>query len=205
MKEQIVLIDAGTGNLNSVEHALITLGAQVKRTADPQVVLAADKIIMPGVGAFGKFMQNLQALNLDDAVKQAVHKGALLLGICVGMQALLQTGEELGSFDGLGLLPGKVIRFADKPGWKIPHTGWNQIMPLKQSWLFNLIDAGSYVYFNHSFYCATDDACIAAKTDYVTTFASVIIKENIYGVQFHPEKSQKVGLKLLQNFMEAKA
>jgi imidazole glycerol-phosphate synthase subunit HisH len=201
MKE-VVLIDAGTGNLRSVQKALESLGASVERTDDPQKVLDGERVILPGVGAFGDFMSGLRARGLDAPVKEIVKRGIPLLGICVGMQALFDVGEEMGQHPGLGLLPGRVMRFAESLSVKVPHTGWNQLEVKKDALLFDQIEPGAYVYFNHSYYCQPGDPVdIAATTEYGTTYACAVRHENIFGVQFHPEKSQGVGLRILKNFL----
>lgn len=203
MKE-IILIDAGTGNLRSVQKALENIGATVTRTDDPQAVLSASKVVLPGVGAFGDFMTGLRARNLEGAVKEVAARGVPLLGICVGMQALFDIGEEMGTHAGLGLLRGRVLRFADNLSVKIPHTGWNQLEARQGAPLFDQIEAGAYVYFNHSYYCQPEDLSdITAEVDYGLRYACAVQRENIFGVQFHPEKSQAVGLQILKNFVEA--
>ncbi|GAB4543064.1 MAG: imidazole glycerol phosphate synthase subunit HisH [Anaerolineales bacterium] len=202
---QIVLIDAGTGNLRSVQKALEAAGAAVTRTDDPQKILTAGKAVLPGVGAFGDFMKGLRARQLDSAVKEAAARGALLLGICVGMQALFETGEEMGARAGLGLLRGRVTRFDDSLGVKIPHTGWNQLCPKPAAPLFHQVEDGAYVYFNHSYYCrAEDESDVTATVEYGVRYACAVQRGNLFGVQFHPEKSQAAGLQILKNFVEAK-
>lgn len=199
----VILIDAGTGNLRSVQKALESIGANVERTDHPQKVLSGRGVVLPGVGAFGNFMSGLRERGLEDAIKDAAKRGIPLLGICVGMQALFEIGEEMGTHAGLGLLVGKVVRFAESLSVKIPHTGWNQVEVKKEAQLFNEIKAGAYVYFNHSYYCqAWNSSDIIATTDYGLTFACAVQRENIFGVQFHPEKSQMVGLRILKNFLE---
>ena len=200
----VILIDAGTGNLRSVQKALESIGANVLRTDDPQKVLSGRRVVLPGVGAFGGFMSGLRARGFEDVVKEAAMRGVPMLGICVGMQALFEVGEEMGDHEGLGLLAGKVIRFADSLPVKIPHTGWNQVQTKKEAPLLNGIHDGAYVYFNHSFYCqAQNSADILATTEYGINYACAVASENIFGVQFHPEKSQAVGLRILKNFLEA--
>lgn len=199
----VILIDAGTGNLRSVQKALESIGANVERTDRPQKVLSGRGVVLPGVGAFGDFMSGLRARGLEDVIKDAAKRGVPLLGICVGMQALFEIGEEMGTHAGLGLLAGKVVRFAESLSVKIPHTGWNQVEVKKEAPLFNEIKAGAYVYFNHSYYCqAWNSSDIIATTDYGLTYACAVQRENIFGVQFHPEKSQMVGLRILKNFLE---
>lgn len=200
----VVLIDAGTGNLRSVQKALEAVGANVERTDDPQKVLSGKCIVLPGVGAFGDFMSGLRARGLEGAVKEITARGVPLLGICVGMQALFEVGEEMGEHAGLGLLKGRAVRFAGSLPVKVPHTGWNQLEVQEGARLFDGIDSGAYVYFNHSYYCqAQDSSNVSATVDYGITYACAVQHKNIFGVQFHPEKSQTVGLHILKNFLEA--
>ncbi len=201
---EVVLIDAGTGNLRSVQKALESFGAKVQRTEDPQKVIAGGRVVLPGVGAFGDFMSGLRARGLEEAVKEIAGRGVPLLGICVGMQALFEVGEEMGEHAGLGLLAGKVVRFAESLPVKIPHTGWNQVEVQGEACLFNGINSGAYVYFNHSYYCEPQNSSdVIGITDYGFRYACAVQRENIFGVQFHPEKSQAVGLRILKNFLEA--
>ncbi len=200
----VVLIDAGTGNLRSVQKALESVGANVLRTDDPQKALSAERVVLPGVGAFGDFMDGLRVRGLESAVKDVAERGVPLLGICVGMQALFDVGEEMGQHAGLGLLPGRVVHFQKMPGIKIPHTGWNQVEVEKDATLFNGVLSGAYVYFNHSYYCQPwNSSDVLGTTNYGLPYACAVRRENIFGVQFHPEKSQLVGLRILKNFLEA--
>jgi imidazole glycerol-phosphate synthase subunit HisH len=200
----VILIDAGTGNLRSVQKALECVGANVLRTDDPQKVLSGGRVVLPGVGAFGNFMSGLREKGLEDAVKETVKRGVPLLGICVGMQALFETGEELGEHAGLGLLVGKVVRFDGSMPVKIPHTGWNQVQKKKEASLLKGLHNEAFVYFNHSYYCqARDPSDILGTTEYGINYTSAVGSENIFGVQFHPEKSQSTGLRILKNFLEA--
>ena len=203
MKE-VILVDAGTGNLRSVQKALESIGAKALRTDDPNKVLNAKRVVLPGVGAFGDFMFGLRARGLEDVVKDVAKRNVPLLGICVGMQALFEIGEEMGEHKGLGLLEGKVIRFAESLSVKIPHTGWNQVEAQRDAFLFNGINSGAYVYFNHSYYCQPQNSSdVIARTNYGLPYACAVQHENIFGVQFHPEKSQGIGLQILKNFLEA--
>jgi glutamine amidotransferase len=200
----VILIDAGTGNLRSVQKALEAVGAKIERTDDPNKVLPAKKIILPGVGAFGDFMSGLRSRGLEEAIRETVRNGVPVLGICVGMQALFEVGREMGEHKGLGLLEGAVVKFADLPSVKIPHTGWNQLEIRNEAFLFKGIDPGAYVYFNHSYYCeAGNSSDVTAVTNYGIQYACAVRRENIFGVQFHPEKSQRVGLQILKNYLEA--
>ena len=201
---EIVLIDAGTGNLRSVQKALESLGTNVERTDDPQKVVSGKRVILPGVGAFGDFMTGLRARGLEPAVKEIAECGIRLLGICVGMQALFDIGEEMGEYAGLGLLPGRVARFPESPRLKVPHTGWNQLEVRNDAPLFAGVPSGAYVYFNHSYFCQPENPYdVIATTNYGLPYACAVQRENIFGVQFHPEKSQAVGLRILRNFVEA--
>jgi imidazole glycerol-phosphate synthase subunit HisH len=205
---EIFLVDSGTGNLHSVAHTLLSLGAQVRLVRQADDLRSGGRVILPGVGAFGKFMRGLNAsgAGLAQALSAAVQRGDPLLGICVGMQALFEMSEEMGEFAGLGILQGRVVRFPEMPGFKVPHTGWNQLTPLAQvsgSLLLNGLAPGAYAYFNHSFYCApAHREDITAVTDHGVVFPSMVQHDNVMGVQFHPEKSQQTGLKVLENFIK---
>jgi len=202
--KDVVLIDAGTGNLRSVQKALERVGADVQRTDDLQQVLSGKRVVLPGVGAFGDFMAGLTIRGLEDAIREVARRGIPLLGICVGMQALFEVGQEMGQYQGLGLLNGDVTRFRESRWLKVPHTGWNQLEVQQDALLFNRISSGAYVYFNHSYYCQPKDLSnVIARTNYGHSYACAVQRENIFGVQFHPEKSQSVGLQILKNFLEA--
>lgn len=201
--DDAVLIDVGTGNIHSVLNALQSLGYKIKLSSDPHDVLNASRLVLPGVGAFGHFMDGMRELNLEDAILESIRKEAPMLGICVGMQALLNVGREMGNYQGLGLVDGEVIRFPQDPLLKVPHNGWNQLHFEKECPLFSGLSEGSYVYFTHSYYCSvTNQSDWAASTDYGFRFASSVQKGLVFGVQFHPEKSQKNGLKILSNFFK---
>ena len=187
MNKEIILTDAGTGNLRSVQKALEAVGANVLRTDDPKKVISGGRVVRPGVGAFGDFMAGLRARGLEEAVNDTVQRGIPLLGICVGMQALFEVGEEMGEHKGLGLLQGKVVKFADSLSVKIPHTGWNQLEAKNDARLFDQVNDGAYVYFNHSYYCQPQNSSdVIATTDYGINYACAVQRENIFGVQFHP-------------------
>jgi glutamine amidotransferase len=198
----IALIDYGIGNLRSVEKALAAVRADVRLTDDAEKILAAEKVVLPGVGAFGDGMAGLRKRGLINVLSTIVARETPLLGICVGMQLLFETSSELGEHAGLGLLPGSVRRFPDI-GLKIPQTGWNQLHTEQASPLLQRLPPGSYAYFNHSYYCDAGTAAdVLASTQYGVRYASVVGRGRLYGVQFHPEKSQSVGLTMLKNFVE---
>lgn len=198
----VVLVDAGTGNLHSVSNTLRSLDIKVLVSADPHDLLRPGRVILPGVGAFGAFMRGLRERGLDQAVCDVVRRGDPLLGICVGMQALFTFSEESGGEAGLDLLKGVVRHFPAQPDLKIPHTGWNQLEFRRPSPLFAGIVDGSYAYFNHSYYCAAENpADVIAQTGYGSPFCSAVQRDALYGVQFHPEKSQRVGRAMLENFV----
>ncbi len=200
-----VLIDAGTGNLHSVQNALRSLGYAILVTANPEDVRRPGRVILPGVGAFGSFMDGLRQDGLAEAVGEVVKRGDPLLGICVGMQAIFAASEEMGEHPGLGILAGRVKRFPQLGDLKIPHTGWNELWVKKPSRLLAGLEAGSYAYFNHSYFCAAGNpADVAAATDYGIEYCSVVEQGNVHGVQFHPEKSQRVGKTILGNFFAVK-
>ncbi len=203
----LAVIDYGAGNLRSVLHALGYLGVEKLRVVhSPDELRGAEKIILPGVGAFGAGMQQLHAQNLVQPLKDAVRAGIPYLGICLGMQFLFDYSDEMGTHEGLGLLPGRVTRFPDYPNLKVPHMGWNQLTPTRENPLTKGVSETSYAYFVHSYYCApqnSEDTLIT--TCYGDDFCAGVQRGSIYGVQFHPEKSQKTGLQILTNFLEIAA
>jgi imidazole glycerol-phosphate synthase subunit HisH len=197
------LVDAGTGNLHSVNNALRSLGYNIQITVDPADLQPGGRVILPGVGAFAAFMNGLKERGLVEALINVVRRGDPLLGICVGMQALFTLGEEMGQTPGLDVLPGKVVRFPNFTDRKVPHTGWNQLWFDNDSLLLQDLPHGSHAYFNHSFYCQPGEpADILTRTDYGMDFASAVQRQNLFGVQFHPEKSQRVGQQILANFFK---
>ncbi len=200
---RILLLDVGTGNLQSVQKALEAVGAEVLRSDSGHDLPNYPKIVLPGVGAFGDFMARLRRLGLEEPLREALARNSTLLGICVGMQALFESSEEMGFYSGLGLFKGRVVRFPQRPLLKVPHTGWNELIVRQEHFLLAGLPERPFAYFNHAYYCLPQQSenCIAA-THHEVTFASVVASENLCAVQFHPEKSQKVGLKILQNFVE---
>ncbi|WP_029522877.1 imidazole glycerol phosphate synthase subunit HisH [Persephonella sp. KM09-Lau-8] len=197
----ITVVDYGMGNLRSVAKALEKVGFDVKVSSEPKDVENAKAIVVPGVGAFGDAMHNLDRLNLLEPVIKSIKAGKPYLGICLGLQILFEYGYEFGEHEGLGVLKGKVIRFENKEGYKVPHMGWNQVWIKQEEGFFSDIKNGEYYYFVHSFYAVpSNNSDIAATTDYSVEFCSAVQKDNIWAVQFHPEKSQKAGLQLLKNF-----
>ncbi|KRE48157.1 imidazole glycerol phosphate synthase subunit HisH [Paenibacillus sp. Soil522] len=196
----IAIIDYGMGNLHSVSKAVERLGYEAVITADPQTIAGADGAILPGVGAFGDAMQNLRETKLDEVAKAYAASGKPMLGICLGMQLLFSQSEEYGTNEGLNLLPGKVVRFAGD--YKIPHMGWNKLSFLQeQSPLFNGLTEG-HVYFVHSFHAKPELASdLLATTDYYQQVTAIVGRGNVYGMQFHPEKSGELGMQLLGNFL----
>jgi glutamine amidotransferase len=201
----IALIDYGSGNLRSVHKALLKAGAEVRLARQPEELAGAQAVVLPGVGAFDDCINALQKQELLEASRVFIKSGRLFLGICVGYQALFEKSEEFNSCAaGLGIFQGKVVRFSEKNGLKIPQIGWNQIESINRRCpLFRGIADGSYVYFVHSFYPQpVDSSIVATRTEYGDTFASSVWRDNVFATQFHPEKSQKIGLQLLKNFVE---
>lgn len=223
----ITMIDYGASNIRSAQKAFTHIGAEVILTEDPNVVRQAHKLVLPGVGAFGSGMDGLRQRHLPAAIHEAVARGIPFLGICVGMQLMFSEGHEMGIHQGLDLLAGKVVRFAENGSFvngkwvtasetgsnrapqsavrhlKVPHMGWNQLEPTRANALLTGIRTGDYAYFVHSYYCEPEEeTAVLARTEYGIPFASIVTKDNLYGLQFHPEKSQQVGLRIIQNFVE---
>jgi glutamine amidotransferase len=200
----IAIVDYGMGNLRSVEKGLARSGAPTRVTADPAEIRAADGVVLPGVGAFGACMDNLASRGLTDTIRAVIEDGTPFLGICLGLQLLFEESEEFGPVRGLGILKGKVVRFRGEAldGLKIPQMGWNQLTVDRP--VAELADIGErpYVYFVHSYYVVPDDPEITvASTTYGVEFTAAIAKDNVFACQFHPEKSQAIGLRILENFV----
>lgn len=204
----IAIIDYGIGNIRSVEKAFLKINANVKITTNHNTIENSKGIVLPGVGAFKDCIKNLDNLNLVNIILKQIQKGKPFLGICLGLQILFMESEEFGSTKGLGIFSGKVVKFdfsksIDFTNLKIPHIGWNNVNFVKESPITKGIPDNSYFYFVHSFYVVSEDKnIISAKTDYGIEFTSMIYKDNIFATQFHPEKSQDTGLKLLKGFKE---
>ncbi|HVX64624.1 MAG TPA: imidazole glycerol phosphate synthase subunit HisH [Pirellulales bacterium] len=199
----IAIIDYGMGNLRSVQKGFEKVGHQATITNDPAVIRDAAKVILPGVGAFPDAMHELQRRELVEPIREAVAAGKPFLGICLGLQLLFEVGWEGGRHEGLGILPGEVVRFQVPPEYKVPHMGWNQLAIRRQAPLLEGLTDGAYVYFVHSYYVAPRDSdVIATETNYPKPFTSMIWRDNLYATQFHPEKSQADGLRILRNFAE---
>ena len=197
----IAIIDYGMGNLRSVQKAFERSGCSAIITNNPEKLLIADKVVLPGVGAFHACMQNLEKSGLIEPIKKIVARGTPFLGICMGLQVLFDEGEEFGNHKGLGIISGKVIRFKLPKSYKIPHMGWNRIQKKKSAPLLADIEDNSYFYFVHSYHVVPEDRnIIATTTDYGKEFVSSIVKDNLFACQFHPEKSQTVGLKVIKAF-----
>jgi glutamine amidotransferase len=196
---ETVIIDYGMGNLRSVEKALMAVGDQAVISEDPEVVRHSDRLILPGVGAFGDAMSNLKQAGLDLAIRDAVAEGKPLLGLCLGLELLFSESEEFGRHEGLNLIPGHVRKF-EETALRVPHVGWNQIESLRPDPLLENLPDGSYFYFVHSFFVEPDRSDDAlAWTNYGGPFCSIARHENVWGAQFHPEKSQDAGKRLLRN------
>ena len=198
----IAIIDYDAGNIKSVEKAIVALGEQAVLTRAPEQILAAEKVILPGVGAFGDAMEKLHRYGLVDVIKKVVEKKTPFLGICLGLQLLFERSDESEGGEGLGVLQGEIVRIPDAPDLKIPHIGWNSLKFPKEGRLFQGLDEDCYVYFVHSYYLkATDESVVTATTDYSTLIHASVEKDNVFACQFHPEKSSDVGLTILKNFL----
>jgi glutamine amidotransferase len=199
----IAVVDVCSGNLRSVERALAQAGGHVVVTRDPDVVRRADRVVVPGQGAFGVFMRGLVERGLGEALREAIASGRPYLGICLGMQVLFDESEEQGPCAGLGVIPGRVVRLAPgDPALKVPHIGWNQVAVRAADPLMRGLADGAYFYFVHSYHCVpADRGIVALDTDHGVRVTAAIRKDNLFACQFHPEKSQGAGLALLRNFV----
>lgn len=199
----IAIIDYDAGNIKSVEKALAYLDEEVRITRDREEILTSDGVILPGVGAFGDAMEKLHTYGLVDVIREVVRRQIPFLGICLGLQLMFESSEETPGVEGLHLLDGTIRRIPAAPGLKIPHIGWNDLTFPNKGRLFQGIEEHSYVYFVHSFYLeAADSAIVTAMTEYGTRIHASVEKDNIFACQFHPEKSSRIGLKILQNFVD---
>ena len=199
----IAIIDYDAGNIKSVEKAISALGAEAVLTRDPQQILTAEKVILPGVGSFGDAMEKLHGYGLVDVIKKVVEQKKPFLGICLGLQLLFERSDESEGVEGLGILKGEIVRIPDAPEIKIPHIGWNSLKFPREGRLFQGLEEDSYVYFVHSYYLkAADESIVTATTDYSTRIHASVEKDNVFACQFHPEKSSDVGLTILKNFLE---
>ena len=197
----IAVIDYGMGNLRSVTNALEKLGARAIVTRERKIIEDAAAIVLPGVGAFGKCIENLEKFDLIGLIKGMIEQGKRYLGICLGMQVLFESSEEAPGVAGMGVLKGTVPRF--RSDLKVPHMGWNSIEVVKKTEILRGIESGEHFYFVHSYYCSPEEQdVVATRTVYGETFASAVERDNLFACQFHPEKSQRVGLKLLKNFID---
>ena len=199
----IAIIDYDAGNIRSVEKACIALGKEAKVTSDPREILSASHVILPGVGAFGDCMEHLNDRQLIPVIRQVKDAGIPFLGICLGLQLLFEDSEETPGVQGLGLLKGHIVKFHESPDLKVPHMGWNQISFPHEGRLFKGVPEGSFVYFVHSYYLKADDpSIVTAQCQYGITFDASVESGNIFACQFHPEKSGRTGLQILNNFLE---
>jgi glutamine amidotransferase len=199
----IAIIDYGMGNLRSVQKGFEKIGSPATVTNDPAVLKAAEKVVLPGVGAFEDAMLELKRRDLVGPIRQAIDAGKPFLGICLGLQLLFDWGYEGGKFEGLGIIPGEVVRFEVPHEYKVPHMGWNQLQIRRPAPLLSGLEEGTYAYFVHSYYVVPQDrSVIATETCYPEPFTSMIWRDNVMATQFHPEKSQADGLRMLRNFAE---
>ncbi len=199
----VAIIDYDAGNIKSVEKALLHLGEEVIITRDREQILNSDKVILPGVGAFGDAMEKLRSYGLDKVIYEVVERKIPFLGICLGLQLLFEKSDETPGVKGLGILPGEILRIPDKEGIKIPHMGWNSVKIKENLRIFKDVPQDSYVYFVHSYYLkAGREEDVAATTEYSTLIHAAVEHDNVFACQFHPEKSSEIGLKILKNFVE---
>lgn len=199
----VAIIDYDAGNIKSVEKAVIALGEETIVTRDHNAILAADHVILPGVGAFGDAMEKLQRYELVEIIRKITDRGTPFLGICLGLQLLFESSEESEGVRGLGILPGKILKIPEHKDIKIPHIGWNSLSYPSEGRLFRGLHEGAYVYFVHSYYLqAKEPEIVKAVTEYSALIHASVEKDNIFACQFHPEKSSEVGMKILRNFLD---
>jgi imidazole glycerol-phosphate synthase subunit HisH len=199
--QRIVIVDYGMANLRSVQKGFEKVGCAAEISSDPNQVAGCDKLVLPGVGAFRDAIARLNESGLAEPIKEHVRRGKKFLGICLGLQLLFTKSHEDGEHQGLDLFPGEVVRFADRPGLKVPHMGWNQLRRCQNTVPLAETRDGDAVYFVHSYYVVPrDQSLVATETDYDTPFASTVACDNVFATQFHPEKSQRVGLTMLRQF-----
>ena len=199
----IAIVDYDAGNIKSVEKALHFLGREALVTGDSEEILRADKVILPGVGAFGDAMDTIRGRGLDKVLRQVAENSTPFLGICLGLQLLFERSDEAPGAEGLGILKGEILRIPEKEGLKIPHMGWNSLHLENNGRLFRGIEENAYVYFVHSYYLkAGDESIVKASTEYGVHIHASVEKDNVFACQFHPEKSSDVGLHILKNFVE---
>jgi imidazole glycerol-phosphate synthase subunit HisH len=199
----IVIVDYQMGNLRSVQKAFERVGFSATISSDPARITQAEKLVLPGVGAFGDAMAELRQRDLIDPVCEVIRSGRPFLGICLGLQLLFDVSYEGGEHQGLGILPGKVLRFELPEAYKVPHMGWNQALLRRRAPILSGIDEGTHFYFVHSYYAVPDDPdVVAIEAEYARPFCAMVWRDNLFATQFHPEKSQQQGLRLLRNFAE---
>jgi glutamine amidotransferase len=197
------IIDYDAGNIKSVEKALLFLGENACVTREKEKILGADKVILPGVGSFGRAMEKIRSYGLEDVIKETIDKGTPFLGICLGLQLLFERSEESAGVKGLGILKGEILRIPEKDGGKVPQIGWNSLRYPNRGRLFEGILEDAYVYFVHSYYLkAEEEGIVTATTEYNTLIHASVEKDNVFACQFHPEKSSIVGLGILRNFIQ---
>ena len=198
----VAIIDYDAGNIKSVEKAMLALGESVRITREPDEILSADHVILPGVGAFGDAMNKIHQYHLADVIREVVDRRTPFLGICLGLQLLFESSEESEGIDGLGILQGKIVRLPETQGLKIPHIGWNSLNYPNKGRLFEGISEEAYVYFVHSYYLQAEDAqIVTATTEYAAHIHASVEEDNVFACQFHPEKSSDVGMTILKNFL----